>query len=97
MKTEITYFKKSGEDNTIEVLEIAFRRFQHGDINAVVIASSIGKTAMMAADIFSETNTQLLIVGEVLDGEQSPSVEICKILSGKNHRVIWGLPMGAMS
>ncbi|MDO9546581.1 MAG: pyruvate kinase alpha/beta domain-containing protein [Pelolinea sp.] len=97
MKSEITYFEKGGEDNTAEVIEIALARFVMGDIEAVVIASTFGKTAKLAADVFAGTNAHLIIVGEVLDGEQSPSAKVCKLLSDQGHLVIWGLPMGAMS
>jgi uncharacterized protein len=97
MKTEITYFEKGGEPNTKDVLEIALNRYQEGDIDALVIASSFGKTAQLAANIFAGTKAQLLIVGEVIDGEQSPPIEICKLLSKSGHKVIWGLPMGKMS
>ncbi len=68
MKTEITYFEKSGEDNTADVLAIALERYQHGDIDAIIVASSFGKTAKMAADVFASEKVPLLIVGEVLEG-----------------------------
>lgn len=97
MKSEISYFEKGGDDNISEVLEIAVRRFWQADIDAVVIASTFGKTAMLAADVFADTNAHLIIVGEVLDGEQSPAADVCKILSEKGHQMIWGLPMEAMS
>ena len=97
MKTEITYFEKSGEDNTADVLAIALKRYQQSDIDAIVIASSFGKTAKMAADIFAGEKVNLLIVGEVLEGKQSPPPEVCKSLSAKGHQVIWGVTMGTMS
>ena len=97
MKTEITYFKKSGEDNTADVLAIALKRYQQGDIDAIIIASGFGKTAKMAADVFAGEKVPLLIVGEVLEGKQSPPPEVCKSLTAKGHRVIWGVTMGTMS
>ena len=97
MKKEITYFEKSGEDNTADVLNIALKRYQQGDIEAVVIASSVGKTAKMAAEVFADEKVSLLIVGEVLEGKQSPPPDVCESMREKGHQVIWGLPMGAMS
>ncbi len=97
MKTEITYFEKSGEDNTTDVLAIALKRYQQGDINAIVIASSFGKTAKMAVDVFASEKVPLLIVGEVLEGKQSPPAEVCETLTAKGHQVIWGVTMGTMS
>lgn len=97
MKQEITYFEKSGEENTNEVMEIALTRIMQGGIDAVVIASSLGKTAQKAADIFQDIGIPLLIVGEVLDGKQSPPAEICEKLMEAGHQVIWGMPMSQMS
>jgi len=97
MKTEITYFDKSGENNTADVLAIALKRYQQGDIDMIVVASSFGKTAKMAAEVFAGEKVSLLIVGEVLEGKQSPPPEVCASLSTKGHRVIWGVTMGTMS
>ena len=97
MKTEITYFEKSGENNTADVLAIALKRYQQGDIDAIVVASSFGKTAKMAAEVFAGENISLIVVGEVLKGVQSPPPEVCESLTAKGHQVIWGVTMGTMS
>jgi len=97
MKNEITYFEKSGESNTEVVLNIAFDRYQKGDIDAVIIASSFGNTALKAAEKFQNLNVPLVFVGEVLDGNQSPSGDLCKKLEDYGHQVIWGLPMSQIS
>jgi len=97
MKSEITYFNKSGEDNTDRVLEIADKRIKKGDIDAIVIASTQGHTAVKAHSVFSGEEIPKVIVGEVLDGIQSPPAEICDKLETDGYQVIWGLPMGQMS
>ena len=97
MRSEIRYFEKSGVDNTADVLDIALKRFKQGDIEVVVIASTFGKTALLAAEIFKSEDISLLIVGEVLDGKQSPPKDVCESLTDAGHKIIWGLPMGAMS
>lgn len=97
MKQEITYFEKSGENNTEKALEIARLRFAAGDIDAVVIASTQGKTALKAAKALADIKIPLLVVGEVLDGIQHPLPEVCEQLEAMGHKVIWGLPMGQMS
>lgn len=97
MKSEITYFDKPGEHNTDQVLNIALERYKQGDIDAVVIASTFGKTAVRAAEMFSEHGTPLLIVGEVLEGKQNPQSDVCQKLADQGHTVIWGVPMGQMS
>ena len=97
MRSTIIYFEEGGEANTEAVLDIVYERFRKGDINAVVVASTFGKTALSAAEKFISEKTSLLIVGEVLKGEQSPPQNICQQLIEQGHRVIWGLPMGQMS
>ncbi len=94
---EITYFEKAGEHNTEEVLKIALERFKKGDIDTVVIASSYGVSAEKALKVFEGSSAQLLIVGEVIEGKQSPRQDICRSIVEKGHKVIWGTTMGAMS
>jgi hypothetical protein len=97
MKSEIIYFEKAGEDNTNETLTLARERFDDGGIDVVIVASSTGKTALKAADVFSGSGAKLIIVGEVLDGMQSPNAQVCKTLAEKGLIVIWGTTMGGMS
>ena len=97
MRSTIIYFDKGGEGNTEEVLKLSAARYAEGDIEAVVIASTSGETAIKAAQVFRDSGAKLLIVGEVLDGNQHPAREICEQLEQESHRVIWGIPMGQMS
>lgn len=94
---EITYFKKAGEHNTSDVLNIALNRYQKGGIDMVVVASSFGVSAEKADEVFRGSGAQLLIVGEIIEGKQSPRQELCKSMVEKGHNVIWGTTMGAMS
>jgi len=94
---EITYFKIAGKDNTKDVLELALKRYKQGDIDRVVIASTYGDTASQAAELFKSTGAKLVIVGEVLDGQQNPSQELQNKLQAQGHQILWGLPLGAMS
>jgi hypothetical protein len=94
---EITYFESAGEHNTRQTLEIALSRYQRGDIDAIVIASSYGSSAALADGIFAESGAKLLVVGEVLDGRQSPAEDVVAKLAAKGHRVIWGVTLGAMT
>jgi len=94
---EITYFQAAGEQNTSTALEIALKRYQQGDIDMVVLASTYGESAMQAARVFAGSGAKLLVVGEVLDGAQSPSMDICKDLEAQGIRVLWGTSLGAMS
>jgi hypothetical protein len=94
---EITYFTTTGEQNTLATLNIARQRCQQGDIEAVVIASTFGESAKLADEIYKDSGIKLLIVGEVLDGKHSLDDDSRKFLEDMGHRIIWGMPLGAMS
>jgi hypothetical protein len=49
MKRTVRYFANYGAENTDEVIEAVAERLQEGDIRAVVMASSTGKTALRLA------------------------------------------------
>ncbi len=94
---EITYFEKTGAENTLATLKIALERCKTGDIEAVVIASTYGESAMQAAEVFKGSGISLLVVGEVLDGVQQPTGETRAALEKDGHSVMWGTAMGEMS
>ena len=94
---EITYFETAGPVNTERTLEIAKARFLQGGIDAVVLASSYGETARKAADLFKGCDVNLLVVGEVLDGKQSPDEPVQEYLRGLGLKVIWGTTLGGMT
>jgi len=45
----IYYFEEAGYGNTSDVVEIAYKRLQEGDIESVVVASSSGETGLKFA------------------------------------------------
>ena len=94
---EITYFESAGVQNTKEVLKIALERYQRGDIEAVVLASTYGESARQAAQVFAGCGAKLLVVGEVLDGKTSPPDETCRELEAMCHHVLWGATLSDMS
>lgn len=94
---EITYFETAGPENTGRTLEIAKARYLQGGIDAVVIASSYGETALKAAELFIDCGVSLLIVGEMLNGKQSPEASVQEELRALGHRIIWGTTLGSMS
>jgi hypothetical protein len=83
--------------NTQQTLQIARARYLQGGIDAIVLASSYGETARKAVEIFKDCGVNLLVVGEVLDGQQSPGVPEQEYLRGLGHHVIWGTTLGGMS
>ncbi len=94
---EITYFESAGEQNTKATLKIALERYKQGDIDAIVLASTYGASAQQAAQIFAESGAKLLVVGEMLDGRQSPPADVCKNLAEQGHHVLWGTSLNDMS
>lgn len=94
---DITYFDKGCPENTDAALTIAKQRFDQGDISAVLVASTYGDTALVALEKFSDSGAKIIVIGEVIKGEQSPPKEIRAQLAKNGIGVIWGTPMGVMS
>jgi hypothetical protein len=92
---EITYFENSGSENTEKVIRLAIERYKAGGIDEVIIASTYGGTAKLAAKSFTGTGIRLLVFGEVLDGIQSPSEDVVEELEAQGHKVIWGVHLNA--
>ena len=94
---DITYFENAGSENTEEVIRLALERYKDGGIDEVIIASTYGETAKLAAKAFAGTGVRLLVFGEVLEEGQSPSRDVCEELETQGHQVIWGVHFNAMS
>jgi hypothetical protein len=56
MQTETYYFEKPGEANRGKTLELAKTRADALGIKTVVVATTIGKTAVLAVDVFKGYN-----------------------------------------
>ncbi len=52
MEGKIVYFEKPGQENTEEVLRIAKLRAEELGIKSIVVATTIGNTAVRAAEVF---------------------------------------------
>jgi hypothetical protein len=55
MEEKIVYFDKPGADNTEEVLHIAKKRAEELGIKTIVVATTIGNTAVRATEVFKGT------------------------------------------
>jgi hypothetical protein len=53
MESKTTYFENPGRENTEEVLRIARQRAEELGIKTIVVASTIGDTAVKATEVFS--------------------------------------------
>jgi hypothetical protein len=50
------YFKNPGKENTQQTLEIASRRIRELDVSSVIVASTSGKTGLLATQFFPGRN-----------------------------------------
>ena len=62
MERKIVYFESKGSENTAEALRIARARAQELGIRQVVVASTHGRTALKAAEVFQGTGVQIIAV-----------------------------------
>jgi hypothetical protein len=72
IKKEITYFERSGGENTDDIIDIVYQRLQEGDIESVVVASSRGATGLKFAQRMAK-DTNLVIVSSH-PGRSKPGV-----------------------
>ena len=81
---EITYFKRSGSENTDDVLNLVKKRSNESKIDTIVLASTRGGTAEKALKILSDK--KLIIVG-IDRGRFSP--EVMSTLEKKGFPVLF--------
>lgn len=60
MKTELLLFDEPGPQNTEETLAVARRRAEELRLQNVVVATSTGRTALMALDAFEGTGARII-------------------------------------
>ncbi|MFZ2456043.1 MAG: hypothetical protein WAX07_06170 [Candidatus Altiarchaeia archaeon] len=72
VKKTITYFEKSGVENTEELIDLVEERLNVGDIKSVVVASSSGRTGLkFARRLAKKTN---LVIVSLKPGHKHPGV-----------------------
>jgi hypothetical protein len=62
LEEKITYFEEPGRDNTEETLRLVAERAEARGISTIVLASTLGDTARLAADRFADTNIRMVVV-----------------------------------
>jgi hypothetical protein len=70
---KVWYFDKPGEENTVDALNIAVERAKELDIRRLVVASTSGRTAHIAAETIKGTGISLIVVTHVV-GFSNPGV-----------------------
>ena len=93
MKETIVYFEAPGQQNTQDTLDMALARACSRGIKKVVIASTRGETALLAAEVFAEAGIKMTVVphqyGFLRDGQRFPE-ELIPMLEKQGHRVYFG-------
>jgi hypothetical protein len=92
MEEKIVYFETVGKENTPEVLRLVRERAQERGITKVVLASTRGDTARVAADAFAGSDIRLVVIPHQFGfGErQRFPQELVSELEQKGHRVHFG-------
>ena len=75
MKRTTVYYDKPGEQHTEETLKIAIEAAKARDIETVLVASTTGKTALKAMEIFEGSHLNLVIVTHQV-GWRKPGVQV---------------------
>ena len=92
LEEKITYFEVPGQVNTEDTLRLVDERAKARGISKIVLASTLGATARLAAERFTGTNIKMVVVphqygfGEV---QRFPS-ELVSELEQKGHCVHFG-------
>jgi hypothetical protein len=92
MEEKIVYFEKPGKENTTDVIRLIKERTQARGIKKVVLASTRGDTAKVAAESFKDTGLQLVIIPwqyGFSDTQPFPQ-ELVAEIQRKGHRVHFG-------
>lgn len=92
MEEKVVYFETSGKENTHEVLRLVKERAGARGITKIVLASTRGDTARMAAEAFDGSALRLVIIPHQFGflERQRFSGELASELEKKGHRVHFG-------
>ena len=89
MEEKIVYFEKPGVGNTEETLRLAVERAQARGIKKIVLASTRGDTARLAAERLAGTGITMTVIPHQYSGgrEQRFPLELKESLEKQGHHV----------
>ena len=91
IEEKIVYFEQSGKENTDTTLKLALERAKARGITKVVLASTWGDTAKMAAERWAGTGIKIIVIphqfGFMAEPKQHFPDELVKDLEKKGHKV----------
>ena len=89
----ITYFEEPGQQNTEKTLNLAMARAKARGINKIVLASTRGDTARLAARLFAGTDMKIVVIphqyGFIQTGQRFPP-DLISELEQQGHQVYFG-------
>ena len=92
MEEKIVYFEQPGIDNTEETLRLAIERAKARGIKRIVLASTRGQTAQLAAERLTGTGISMVVIPHQYSytrPQQFPP-ELVGMLEKQGHRVHFG-------
>jgi uncharacterized protein len=92
IEEKIVYFEKPGRRNTEITLNLALERAEARGIEKIVLASTTGETALIAADRFAGAGIKMVVVPHQYGfraGQRFPEALVAD-LEEKGHRVYFG-------
>ena len=92
MEEKIVYFEEPGRGNTEETLRLAAEKARLRGISTIVLASTRGDTARLAAAVFAGTGVKLVVVPHQYgfrEAQRFP-LELITELEEQGHRVCFG-------
>ncbi len=92
MEEKIVYFEEPGLDNTLETLQLAVERAKARGISKIILASTRGDTARLAAERLVGTDVKLVVVPHQYgfgERQRFPS-DLVGELESRGHQVYFG-------
>ena len=89
---KITYFEQAGDENTDRVLDLVSKKAEKAGVSNIVLASTTGQTARVAAERFEGQDVRLTVVPHQFGFGKSNKFpdELVDELEDAGHRVHWG-------
>lgn len=93
MEEKIVYYEKLGRENTEPTLRLAFERAKARGINKILLASTRGDTARLAAELLEGSDIKMVVVphqyGFMSETQRFPE-ELVEELAAQGHVVHFG-------
>ena len=91
MEEKIVYFEQPGKDNTEETLKLALERAKARGIKKIVLASTRGDNARLAAERYAGSGIKIIVIphqyGFGMAGKQLFPEELITQLESQGHKV----------